>query len=79
LTLKVTPKGDLSWHLKWIATALIVIAIVSRSFDISSLIDVGFSIAGSLLWAVVGVLWRDRSLFVLNAVIICLLVAGLFQ
>ncbi len=79
MTAKVTPKGDLSWYLKWTATTLILIAIVSRAFDISKAIDMGFSIAGSALWCVVAYLWRDRSLFVLNSVIVLLLIAGLLN
>ena len=28
---KVTPKGDLSWYIKWISVVLILIATVARS------------------------------------------------
>jgi len=79
VTKKVTPKGDLSWYLKWIATAFILTAITSRAFHISQTLDIVATIIGSVLWCIVGVLWRDRSIFVLNSVVIAILAAGLLS
>jgi hypothetical protein len=77
VTQKVTPKGDLSWYLKWIATAFILTAITSRAFEISKTYDIAATIIGSVLWCLVAVLWRDRSIFVLNSVVLIIMTIGL--
>ena len=63
---KVTPKGDLSWYVKWIASAFILIAVAARSVGTIPLIDLYFSLIGTLGWFWVGMLWHDRALTMLN-------------
>ena len=54
-----TPKGTLDWHLKWIASIWLLVAI-------------------SALWAVVGFMWRDRALIMINTIAAVMLLGGLF-
>ena len=42
---KVTPKGDLSWYVKWTASFLILMAVVFRSIGLHEY-DMWFSIFG---------------------------------
>tara|TARA_B100001059_G_scaffold199896_1_gene206445 strand:+ start:164 stop:496 length:333 start_codon:yes stop_codon:yes gene_type:complete len=74
---KVTPKGDLSWYVKWISVFLILFATVARSVGTLPQVDMWFGLFGTMGWAWVGYLWHDRALLVLNVVLITLLVLGL--
>ena len=67
---RVTPKGDLSWYIKWIASAFLLSAVMCRSIEeVPKVYDVILSFAGTSGWAIVGFLWHDRAILSLNAVI----------
>jgi len=71
---KITPKGDLSWYVKWIASTFILIAVMCRSVEeVPRIFDVAFSIIGTMGWAWVGYLWHDRALLLLNGTIVVFL------
>lgn len=57
------------WYVKWLATILIIIAVVCRSVDeVPKIIDVAFSLIGTLAWLYVSICWKDRALIILNAI-----------
>ena len=73
-----TPKQDASWYVKWFASACILIAVLARSAGVDyHLIDVWFSLVGTAGWFVVGMLWKDRALIILNAVLVFILAQGI--
>ena len=74
---KVTPRGDLSWYVKWVSVFLILFATVARSVGTMPQVDMWFGLFGTAGWAYVGFLWHDRALLVLNAILVTLLVLGL--
>ena len=74
---KVTPKHDLSWYVKWIASVFILLAVCFRASGGYHTLDLYTSFIGTLGWLWVGYLWHDRALLVLNVVLITLLVLGL--
>ena len=76
---KVTPKGDLSWYIKWFSVVLILVATAARSVGTIPHIDMWFGLFGTLGWAWVGYLWHDRALLFLNAVLVTLLIIGLMN
>src|SRR6056300_624699 len=76
---KVTPKGDLSWYVKWVSVFFILIATASRSVGTISDVDMWFGLFGTICWAWVGYLWHDRALLFLNAILVTLLVGGLMN
>ena len=76
---KVTPKGDLSRYVKWVASAFILIAVAARSVGTIPLIDLYFSLVGTLGWFWVGMLWHDRALTMLNGALATILLIGLFN
>ena len=76
---KVTPRGDLSWYVKWVSVVLILIATVARSVGTIPQVDMWFGLFGTLGWAWVGFLWHDRALLVLNVVLVTLLILGLMN
>ena len=67
---KVTPKGDLSWYIKWTASAILLLAVMCRSVEeVPKVYDVILSFAGTSGWAIVGFLWHDRAILSLNVVL----------
>ncbi len=67
---RVTPKGDLSWYIKWIASAFLLSAVMCRSIEeVPKVYDVILSFAGTSGWAIVGFLWHDRAILSLNVVL----------
>ena len=63
-----TPKQDLSWYLKWIASVFILASMSIRGIEGLQLYDIILSIIGVSGWMVVGLLWKDRALILLNGV-----------
>lgn len=62
------------WYVKWIATILVILAVACRSVDeIPKLYDVYISFVGTLLWLWVALQWKDRSLILLNSVLVFML------
>jgi hypothetical protein len=78
--MKVTPKHDLSWFIKWTASFFIMTGIILRSADTQGLykeLDLVLSLIGTLGWATVGYLWHDRALLLLNGAASITLASGL--
>ncbi len=75
---KITPKGDLSWYIKWLASFLILAAVVCRAIALPML-DLWFSVLGTVGWFAVGMLWHDRALILLNGVLTVILIIGLMN
>ena len=76
---KVTPYKDLSWYIKWTASAFILAAICIRAADYSHLLDLIFGLIGMSMWAVVGFMWHDRSIIMLNGVSAAIIAIGLLE
>lgn len=68
----------LDFLLKWTATAIIVVATMATAFDVVPLNKVLF-LVGSVLWGWVGVLWRQPSLWGLNAFCVIVYSVGLLR
>ena len=77
---KITPKGDLSWYVKWVASVFILIAVMCRSVEeVPRIYDVVLSLIGTIGWAWVGYLWHDRALLLLNGTIVVFLGMSLLR
>mgnify|MGYP003115681371 FL=1 len=63
-----TPKGDISWYVKWISSFIIVTAMSLRGIEGMQFYDLILSMTGVAGWLWVGMLWKDRALIILNAV-----------
>jgi hypothetical protein len=76
-----TPKGDLSWYIKWTSSLFTLSAVTIRSSAIPELIwlDMLLSWFGCVGWFVVGFLWKDRAILLLNGVLSILLFSGLLS
>ena len=76
---KITPKGDLSWYIKWVSVVLILVATSARATGTLAHIDLWFGLFGTIGWLTVGYLWHDRALILLNGVLVTLIFTGLLN
>ena len=72
-----TPKGDISWYIKWISSSIIICAMSLRGIEGMQRYDLILSILGVAVWLWLGMLWIDRALIILNAVGLFLLIKNL--
>ena len=76
---KITPKYDLSWYVKWIASVLILVAVCFRAAGGFHIYDLVVSFIGTIGWLWVGYLWHDRALIMLNGALSTLLFTGILK
>jgi len=83
-----TPKGDLSWWIKWASSCIIMVAISIRASNSPDALllghplqvwDIFLSWIGAVGWWIVGFMWKDRALILLNGVIALMLAGGLLR
>lgn len=76
-----TPKGDITWYIKWIASIITLFAVSVRATGIPELhwLDMLGSWIGAIGWFIVGFIWKDRALIILNGVIGVVLFSGLLK
>ena len=77
--MKAIAKSDLSWYIKWISSIILIVALILRSGQILPIWDLGLSCTGCLGWLIVGWLWKDRALIILNTVAHIILLSGLIN
>ena len=75
---KVTPKGDLSWYIKWASSITLIIAMMFTAVELFPL-NMLIANIGFIGWLIVGMLWHDRSLIVLNAISLAIYSMGILN
>ena len=75
----VTPYYTADWYIKWIASIIVLFAVAIRSSGVPELMiwDIFLSWIGAGMWAVVGFMWKDRAILLLNGVLGLMLFSGL--
>ncbi len=76
---KVTPLHDTSWYTKWAATILVLIGLAVRASGYNTTLDLMLSFHGTIGWVIVGFMWQDRALIILNGVASCLILITLIK
>lgn len=76
---KITPLHDFSWYVKWGATIFIMSGLVCRATGFSTPLDILLTFNGTVGWFIVGWLWRDRALMIMNAIAAFLLLVTLAE
>ena len=72
--------NNLDWYVKWGATVLILLSVVFRQAGPEwRVFDLIAGTFGTMLWMWVSVMWKDRSLIVLNSVITIMLASALLR
>jgi len=74
-----TPKQTLDWYVKWVASVILLCAMMFRAEGLYPLADLTLSFIGVTLWLWVALIWRDRALIILNAVAMLVLGSGLLR
>ena len=75
---KVTPRYDLSWYIKWFSSVCLIIAMVLTSANVHPW-NLYPAIIGMTGWLIVGLLWHDRALIVLNAISVAIYLTGILN
>ena len=75
---KVTPRGDLSWYIKWVSSFVIIIAMLFTSANMFP-INLWIANIGFIGWTIVGMLWHDRALIVLNSISLAIYSMGILN
>ena len=75
---KVTPRGDLSWYIKWASSITLIIAMMFTAVELFPL-NMFIAKIGFIGWLIVGMLWHDRSLIVLNAISLAIYSMGILN
>ena len=75
---KVTPKGDLSWYVKWASSLVILTGMVLTSASIEPW-NMWTHLIGVSGWLIVGMMWHDRALILLNGVAIFIFASGILN
>ena len=75
---KVTPKGDLSWYVKWVSVFFVIVGWMLHSVNLYPY-NIIVQVIGVAGWLWVGYLWHDRALIVLNSIGIAVLSLGIMK
>ena len=74
---KVTPKGDLSWYVKWSSSFIILIGMILTSAGGAEPYNLFFHLIGVIGWGIVGMLWHDRALIFINGIAVFIFASGI--
>ena len=76
---KVTPRYDLSWYIKWTASIFLLIGMALVGIGGYEPWNMLISLIGVAGWMVVGMLWHDRALIILNGIAIFIWASGILK
>ena len=74
-----TPKYDISWYIKWVASIFVLAAISVRGVEGLQFYDLVLSLIGIIGWLIVSFIWRDRALIMLNGAGLLFLMKNLIE
>jgi len=72
----MTPHKTKDWYIKWGASIILIVGIILTSNNTYPL-NLYFYIVGLTGWFIVGMIWNDRALIVINVVSLAVLANGL--
>jgi len=75
---KVTPRYDLSWYIKWASSITLIFAMMFTAIEAMP-INLFIANIGFIGWLVVGMLWHDRALIVLNSISLAIYTLGIIN
>ena len=76
---KVTPVLELSWYIKWSSSIFCLFGMVLISAGVYPLLQMIISLIGLAGWGIVGILWHDRALIMVNAVAVFIYTSGIVK
>lgn len=66
----------LDWWLKWASSAILLVSMGVRATTLYPALDLYLSLVGVSGWFIVGIMWKDNALIVLNGVSAAILATG---
>ena len=80
LITSITPKYDKSRYIKWVSSLFIIMGMILTSLDVSLFpLNLFFHLVGVIGWFVVGMMWHDRSLILLNGIAVSIFLMGILK
>tara|TARA_R100001086_G_scaffold247960_1_gene183649 strand:+ start:40 stop:411 length:372 start_codon:yes stop_codon:yes gene_type:complete len=73
-----TPLYTVDWYIKWVSSIILMLSTVLTANNIFPL-NLYFHSIGIGGWLIVGMLWNDRALMVINAFALATLLTSLFR
>ena len=71
---------NIDWYVKWGATVFILVSVMFRGAGVEfRLFDLLAGVIGTTLWLWVSIMWKDRSLIILNACMLVMLGSTLIK
>lgn len=64
------------WYIKWISSFILIVGMMLRTTQEYMFLDLTLSCIGAFGWLVVGLMWKDRALIILNTVATTILLYG---
>ena len=75
---KLTPVGTLDWYIKWVSSFIILIGMALTSINLTPF-NLYFHFVGVVGWLIVGLMWHDRALMVVNSVAAMIFLMGILR
>ena len=75
---KLTPVGTLDWYIKWVSSFIILIGMALTSINLTPF-NLNFHFVGVSGWLIVGLMWHDRALMVVNSVAAMIFLMGILR
>jgi hypothetical protein len=66
----------LDWYVKWVASLFLITGMILRTTQQYMFADITLSMIGAAGWMWVGIMWKDRSLTLLNVTATAILLYG---
>lgn len=78
---RMTRKETIAWYIKWFSSILLICGMTMRATGevYFQIYDLYFSTCGVFGWLIVGILWKDRALIMLNMVGFLILMIGVLK
>ena len=75
---KVTPRSGASWYIKWLASITLLVGMSFTSIELIPY-NLYLHLLGITGWLVVGILWHDRALIIVNTTGIFINMSGIMK
>ena len=77
----MSKKETIAWYIKWFSSILLICGMTMRATGevYFQVYDLYFSTCGVFGWLIVGLLWKDRALIMLNMVGFLILMIGVLK
>jgi len=75
---KQTPYKTKDWYLKWVSSIILIIGMLFTSNNIYPL-NLFISSIGLLGWILIGLIWNDRAIIVINVIGLFIYINGIIN